>query len=80
MSSGCAIIASDTPAIREAIRDNETGILVDFFCQLQLVEAVSLVTANGDRIQRKRSMARRVAVNSFDLLTVCLPQQIRLLS
>ena len=31
MSVGCAIVASDTAPVREAIIDNETGRLVDFF-------------------------------------------------
>ena len=30
MSAGCAIVASDTAPLREAIRHDETGVLVDF--------------------------------------------------
>ncbi len=30
MSAGCAIVASDTAQVREAVRHGETGKLVDF--------------------------------------------------
>lgn len=31
MSTGCAIMASDTAPVREVIKHNETGLLVGFF-------------------------------------------------
>ena len=30
MSAGCAIVASNTPPLHEAILDNKTGLLCDF--------------------------------------------------
>jgi hypothetical protein len=42
MSAGCAIVASDTQPLREAIVHNETGKLVDLFMlQLWLLVCVS---------------------------------------
>ena len=40
MSSGCAIVASNTSPVTEVIRDQEEGLLVDFFDQNSIIEAV----------------------------------------
>ena len=36
MSAGAAIVASDTPPVKEAMVDGETGMFVDFFDQYDL--------------------------------------------
>ena len=38
MSAGAAIVTSDTPPVKEAMVDGETGLFVDFFDQVSLVE------------------------------------------
>ena len=38
MSAGAAIAASDTPPVKEAMVDGETGLFVEFFDQVGLVE------------------------------------------
>ena len=40
MSAGCAIVASDTAPVREAVRQGQTGQLVDFFDPKQLSDEV----------------------------------------
>jgi glycosyltransferase involved in cell wall biosynthesis len=40
MSAGCAIVASDTAPVSEAIRHGETGQLVDFFDPAALARQV----------------------------------------
>ena len=40
MASGCCIVASDTPPVREVISHGENGLLVDFFSSNQLAESV----------------------------------------
>jgi len=76
MSAGCAIVASDTAPLREAIIDGQTGRLVDFFD----AEALARATAElcGDEVQRQRlgSAAREFAVSRYDLRAVCLPRQV----
>lgn len=76
MSAGCAIVASDTAPLREAIRHDETGRLVDFFDVTGLADAVcGLLESPGDRDRLGRS-ARLFAQQSYDLKSVCLPRQL----
>lgn len=76
MSAGCAVVASDTAPLREAIRDGETGRLVDFFDADGLAEQVAALL--GDDAQRRRlgSHARAFARANYDLWSVCLPRQL----
>jgi glycosyltransferase involved in cell wall biosynthesis len=75
MSAGCAIVASDTHPLREAIVHNETGRLVDFFDAPALAAQVSdLLDDPGERA-RLGAHARAFAVRHYDLRSVCLPRQ-----
>jgi glycosyltransferase involved in cell wall biosynthesis len=76
MSAGCAIVASDTAPLREAIEHDKTGCLVDFFDAPQLAEQVSALLANADQRQRLGNAARHFAQANYDLKTQCLPKQI----
>jgi glycosyltransferase involved in cell wall biosynthesis len=76
MSAGCAIVASDTAPVREAIRSGETGLLVDFFDRAGLVDAVcGLLDMPAERA-RLGTAARAHARHHYDLRTVCLPAQL----
>ena len=76
MSAGCAIVASDTTPVREAVRDGQTGLLVDFFDGDALVRrVVELIEQPGLR-DRLGKAAREHAVATFDLQTHCLPGQL----
>jgi len=76
MSVGCAIVASDTPPLREAIGHGDTGRLVDFFDpQAVAGEVCGLLEAPEDRA-RLGARARAFAQANYDLKTVCLPRQI----
>jgi glycosyltransferase involved in cell wall biosynthesis len=76
MSAGCAIVASDTAPVREAIRHNETGQLVDFFDPAALArQVVALCDDPAERV-RLGAAARALAVEQYDLETRCLPGQI----
>lgn len=77
MSVGCAIVASDTGPLREAIRENETGCLVDFFNPAALAAAVATLLADPKSRERLGQAARTFAKNRYDLQTVCLPAQLR---
>ena len=79
MACGCAIVASDTTPLREAIHDGDTGLLVDFFKPdavaagvIQLLENPALRSTLGQR-------ARAFAVTHYDLRSVCLPQMLQLI-
>jgi glycosyltransferase involved in cell wall biosynthesis len=76
MSAGCAIVASDTQPLLEAIAHNQTGRLVNFFDHAALVEnVVSLLQDRTERI-RLGTNARAHAVAHYDLHSRCLPQQL----
>lgn len=76
MSAGCAVVASDTAPLREAIRHDETGLLVDFFDGAGLVEAVCRLLEDAGRRRRLGEAARSFARANYDLKTVCLPRQL----
>lgn len=77
MSAGCAIVASDTPPLREAIRQDDTGRLVDFFDADALATEVALLLADPAARERLGKRAREFAIAHYDLQTVCLPAQLR---
>ncbi len=76
MSAGCAIVASDTAPLREAIRDGDTGRLVDFFNHEALAAQVAAVLADAGERQRLGANARSFAQETYDLRSVCLPRQL----
>lgn len=77
MSAGCAIVASDTAPVREVIRHDETGLLVDFFDPEALAVSVAGLLADPLRRERLGRRARECAVAQFDLQSSCLPAQLR---
>lgn len=76
MSAGCAIVASDTMPLREAIHDGITGRLVDFFDPAAMAATVAELCADAPQRQRLGVAARDFAVTHYDLQTVCLPRQV----
>ena len=76
MSAGCAIVASDTQPLREAITHDQTGRLVDFFDAPALAQEVSALLGDPQARARLGANARAFAQSHYDLKTVCLPQQL----
>ena len=76
MSVGCAIVASDTQPLREAIRHDETGRLVDFFDVAGVANEVCALLDDPAARQRLGQNARAFAQANYDLQTVCLPRQL----
>lgn len=77
MSIGCAIVASNTQPLHEAIEHNQTGRLVDFFDAAQLTDEVCGLLDNPAERQRLGQHARQFARETCDLHTVCLPRQLQ---
>ena len=77
MSVGCAIVASDTQPLREAIRHDDTGRLVDFFDVPGLANEVCALLDDPVARQRLGANARAFAQATYDLKTVCLPRQLQ---
>lgn len=76
MSVGCAIVASDTQPLREAIRHDDTGRLVNFFDVAGLANEVCALLDDPAARARLGANARAFAQANYDLKTVCLPRQL----
>ncbi|MEL6104333.1 MAG: glycosyltransferase, partial [Pseudomonadota bacterium] len=77
MAMEATIVASDVPPVREAMKDGETGILVDFFDPEAIAAGVTTVLQNPEHHDHLGKAARRHVVDNYDFLTVCLPEHIR---
>ena len=78
MSTGALVVGSATPPVEEAIAHESNGLLVDFFDVAALAAQVSGCLAEPARYAPLRAAARRTAIERYDLATVCLPQQVKL--
>ncbi len=77
MSTGCAIVASDTAPVREVIDPGVTGRLVDFFDVPGLADEVCRLLGDAEERTHLGANARAFAQSRYDLKSVCLPRQIR---
>jgi glycosyltransferase involved in cell wall biosynthesis len=77
MSAGCAIVASDTQPLHEAIEDGRTGRLVNFFDPQALAERISELLQDAPQRKRLGQAARLHAQAHYDLQKVCLPRQLQ---
>ena len=76
MSAGCAIVASNTQPLQEAIVQDQTGRLVDFFDVQGLATEVCSLLDDSQLRQRLGAQARAFACANYDLKMVCLPRQL----
>jgi glycosyltransferase involved in cell wall biosynthesis len=79
MSAGALVVGSATTPVEEVIADGRNGLLVDFFDVNGLAERVVDSLARPAQYARMRAAARRTAIERYDLATICLPQQVRLI-
>ncbi len=77
MSAGCAIVASNTAPLREAISHDQTGRLVNFFDPPALAQEVCRLLGNPAERDRLGQHARAFARTHYDLKTICLPKQVQ---
>lgn len=79
MACGAVIVGSDTPPVAEVIEDGRNGLLVDFFDPKAVADRVEEALDDPVGMATVAAAARRTVVERFDLASVCLPVQIRLL-
>lgn len=79
MAAECLVIGSATPPVREAIRPNENGLLVDFFDVEGWARTIAGALADPASFAPLRRRARADVLRDYDLGTVCLPRQLRLI-
>ena len=78
MACGCAVVGSDTAPVREVIRHNENGLLVDFFSPAELAAAVADLLTNRERAVAFGEAARNTVLRSYDL-DLCVQRQLSLM-
>lgn len=67
MSTGCLLVASDTPPVREVIEDGVNGILVDFFSPQDIMGKLEKALDNPDRVEKLKTNARRTILEKYGL-------------
>jgi len=76
LSTGCAIVASDTACVTEVIEDNVNGLLVDFFNPQQTSDRVIEALDNPQKMAKIRTLARETILRGYDLAKL-LPQHLQ---
>ena len=75
LATGCLIVGSATPPVREVIEDGINGLLVDFFNPEQIADRVIEALDNPDKMAAIRTRARETIVEGYDLNKL-LPQHL----
>jgi glycosyltransferase involved in cell wall biosynthesis len=75
LSTGCLVLGSDTPPVREIITDGVNGLLVDFFSPEKICDRIIEVLEHPTRMAEIRSNARQTIKDKYDLAKL-LPQHI----
>ncbi|WP_431857412.1 glycosyltransferase family 4 protein [Azospirillum sp.] len=79
MACGALIIGSNTPPVTEVIEEGRNGLLVDFFDPKGVADRVDEALDAPHRFEAVRAAARRTVLERYDLRSVCLPAQVRLI-
>lgn len=79
MACGCTVIGSRTPPVEEVIEHGKNGILVDFFSPEEIAEAVDDVLTDKEKKNSLGKAARETIIRKYDLKSICLPAQIKLI-
>lgn len=79
MAAECLVVASDTVPVREYVTDGETGLLTDFFNPEGIAERVDEALKAGRAMDPIRKKARQSVIAKYDLKSICLPAQTRLI-
>ncbi|WP_103259005.1 glycosyltransferase [Tabrizicola aquatica] len=80
LAAGTLVVGSNTPPVAEVIQDGITGRLVDFFDVQGWSAALTDALARPEVYQPMRAAAQAMVRERYDLRSVCLPQQIDLLT
>ena len=78
MSSGCCVVASDTAPVREVIKNNDNGILVDFYDIDKFVYTIDSLLNDSISSQKLKQKARNTILSSYNLKSL-LPKNIMIL-
>jgi len=79
MASGCCLVASSTPPVREMIQSGKQGMLVDFFDPDSLAQQVDSLVDDAHRRMQLGVKARETIVEGGYDLRSCLNRQLGLI-
>ena len=79
LSVGALVVGSSTTPVKEFIKHGENGLLVDFFNYEEIANTVIDCLAQPKKYDKIRKAARESIVKNYDLKTICLPKQIKIL-
>jgi glycosyltransferase involved in cell wall biosynthesis len=79
MAAECLVIGSRTPPVEEALTHGGTGLLVDFFDIDGWAASIAKALADPAEYAPLRKAARRAVLDAYDLRSMCLPRQLRLI-
>jgi len=79
LSTGCMIVASDTPPVREAMKHEVNALLADFWSPESIAAQVARALDDRDLAGRCRANARRTALARFDLARL-LPLHLQIMA
>jgi glycosyltransferase involved in cell wall biosynthesis len=79
MSAGCLVVGSRTAPVEEVLRHRENGLLVDFFDLDEIAATVVDALADPGSYRALRQCARRTIIDGYDLRSLALPAQLKLL-
>ena len=78
MACEALVIGSSTEPVKELIKHNKNGLLVDFFDIEGLSKTVNTVLSYPKKYDQLRKKARETILKNYDLDTICLPNQLKL--
>jgi len=78
MACECLIIGSDTAPVRDAVRHEENGLLLDFFDVGALTQALVKACQEPQTFQGLRRAARKTVLERFDRSRLCQPAWLHL--
>jgi glycosyltransferase involved in cell wall biosynthesis len=73
-------LASETAPVLEAIRQNETGRLINFFDKAALTDNLCDLLEDTKTRETLGTNARLFARENYDLKSICLPRQLKWVS
>lgn len=74
MACGACVVGSDTPPVRDAIVDGDTGFLVDFFDYEAIADRVLDCLNAPEERGRVGENARSFVVSNYDRDSICMPK------
>jgi len=79
LAAECLVVASATAPVTEVIKTGENGILVDFFDVADWSRKLSRALEKPHEYTDIRKAARRTILERYDLQSICLPEQMKLI-